>query len=137
MVMNYKKFSLLFGFSIWLIATLLMRSFGDSILIIENTIVLASLYFGVIPLLFFLIKYVINRFKLCQKAQLKSAVLMAVPGMFCDVLCIKFHAIVFPKFTLDQTITLGSWVLWIYTLVLILGLCLKTKTSKIVGPTRY
>ncbi|MBD0404923.1 DUF5367 family protein [Flammeovirga sp. EKP202] len=44
-----------------------------------------------------------------------------VPGMLCDVACLKFHALIFPKLTLEQSVVLGAWILWAYVIVLLIG----------------
>lgn len=120
--MNYQYFSLIFGFSIWLVATLIFRYWGHDFFLIENNFVLASFIFGVIPFLYLLAKWVFNHYKLIGSERLRSSVLMAVPAMILDVACIKFHTIVFPGFSTEQTIVLGAWVIWVYSIVLLIGL---------------
>ncbi|MFY0602040.1 MAG: DUF5367 domain-containing protein [Cyclobacteriaceae bacterium] len=119
--MNYQKFSVMFGFSIWMVATLIFRIWGNSFFIIENTFLLTSFFLGITPILFFLAKWVFNRYKLTGKQRIESTVLMTIPGMICDVACLKFHYLIFPKFTIEQAIVLGAWVLWAYVIVLLIG----------------
>lgn len=46
---------------------------------------------------------------LLNKAQqLKSAVFLVLPGMFCDTFCIFFHQLVFPQLSIQQAIVLGA-----------------------------
>lgn len=120
--MNYQYFSLAFGFSVWLVATLVFRFLGPAFFLIENNLFLAILFLATIPLLYFLAKWVFNKYKLAGDAKLRSAVLMAVPGMICDVACLKFHTIVFPQFTPAQSVVLGAWLIWAYVMVLLIGL---------------
>lgn len=123
--MNYQKFSLVFGFSIFLIATLIVRFWGQYIFIEENNLIIGSLYLGTLPALYFLVTGVFNRFKLNSETQLRSSILMALPAMLCDTFCIKFHAIVFPLLTVEQSILLGSWVLWVYSFTILIGFIFK------------
>ena len=51
--MNYQKFSLIFGFFVWLLATLPFTIWGDTFFIIGNHIVLLLFFIGVMPLFFF------------------------------------------------------------------------------------
>ena len=126
-IMNYQKFSLAFGFFVWLIATIVFRYYGHSFFYTENIAIMISLFVGIIPLLFLLVQWVFNKYKLVGEARLESAVLMALPGMFCDVVCLKFHAVVFPEFTIAQSIALAAWVLWAYALVIFKGLISKVR----------
>lgn len=124
---NYQKFSFVFGFSIWLVATLIVRYWGDTIFPIENNFLLSGLFLGAIPVLYFLVKWVYSLYKLSGDTIVKSAVLLVVSGMVCDVACIKFHSIVFPTLTLEQSVVMASWVIWVYTIVLLIGL-IKSRT---------
>lgn len=119
--MNYQKFSLVFGFSVWLIATLIVRFWGQHLFLVENNLAIGFLFIIVLPTLYFLVQWVFNRFQLTPDAQVKSSLLMALPGMFCDIFCIKFHTIIFPLLKIEQVILLSVWVLWAYALVLLFG----------------
>jgi hypothetical protein len=119
--MNYQKFSFLFGFSVWLIATLFFRIWGDSFFIVENSFLLTGFFLGTIPILFILSMWVFNKYQLIGNKRLESATLMTIPGMLCDVACLKFHHLIFPKLTIEQAIVLGAWILWAYVIVLLVG----------------
>ncbi len=119
---NYQKFSLVFGFFVWLVGTLIVRYWGDTIFQIENNFLLSCLFLGAIPVLYLLVQWGFSLYKLSGDTKLKSAVLMAAPGMVCDVACIKFHSVVFPTLTLAQSVVMASWVIWVYIVVLLIGL---------------
>lgn len=125
--MNYQYFSLAFGFFVWLVATLVFRFLGHTFFLVENGLLLAVLFLATIPLLYVLAKWVFNKYKLAGDTKLRSAVLMVTPGMVCDVACLKFHTIVFPQFTLTQSVVLGAWIIWVYVIVLLIGL-MKSST---------
>ena len=127
--MNYQRFSLVVGLVVWLIATLAVRFWGHLFFLIENNIAISILFTSTIPILYFLIQWTFNRFQLTQETQLKSAVLMALPGMLCDVFCIQFHSFVFPLLTIEQAILLGSWVIWAYFFTILIGLLSKVKNT--------
>lgn len=120
--MNYQVFSFGFGFSVWLIASLPFRFWGELFFRVEKGAVLLLFFLGIIPVLLLLTEWVFKRFQLTKETRLQSAVLMALPGMFCDVLCLQYHVFVFPKLSLEQTVVLGAWILWVYSLVLLLGI---------------
>ncbi|MCU0431225.1 MAG: DUF5367 domain-containing protein [Cytophagaceae bacterium] len=119
--MKYQKFSLVFGFSVWLMGTLIVRYWGDSIFQLENNLLLLSLFLGAVPVLYLLAKWVFMRYQLSGDAKLRSTALMAAPGMVCDVICINWHSVVFPALSLEQTVIMASWVIWVYTVVLLVG----------------
>lgn len=127
--MNYQKFSLVFGFLVWLIATVIFRYWGHAFFYVDNSLLIAALFTGTIPALYILTNWVFKRFKLVGVTKLKSVVLMAISGMFCDVFCLKFHDLVFPHFTSEQAAVLGAWVLWAYAIVLLFGFNLKNRTT--------
>lgn len=120
--MKYQKFSLIYGFLIWLLSTLAFSLAGHHFFLIENKIVMTSFYIGVIPVLYFLILPVFKKFKLYGNESLLSVVLMATPGIVLDTFCIKYHELVFPTLSVAESIALGSWVLWVYAIVLVIGL---------------
>ena len=120
--MNYQNFSLIFGFLVWLVATLIFRFWGHTFFIIENPFIISVLFLATIPLLYFLIQWVFKRYRLSGESRVRSAVLMAIPGMLSDVACLKFHYFVFPTLSIEQAIVLGAWLVWAYVWVLLIGI---------------
>lgn len=120
--MKYQKFSLLYGFGIWLLATLVFSFAGHHFFLTENIMVMTTFYLGVIPVLYFVVRPVFRKFKLSKDEKVLSVVLMALPGIILDAICIKYHELIFPTFSIQEAISLGSWILWVYAVVLILGL---------------
>ena len=119
--MNYQNFSLLFGFSVWLLATLAFRYWGHLFFLISNYLLLLGFFVATIPVLYLLAKWVFEKYQLDGSERLQSAVLMTVPGMLCDVACLQFHELVFPQLTIEQAVSLGAWIIWAYVIVLLLG----------------
>lgn len=130
-MMNYQRFSLVLGFSVWLMATVIVRLYGPFLFHADDLLIVISLFLAVVPVLYILMFGVYKRFQLAADQRLKSAVLMAVPGMLCDVFCLKYHDIVFPGFSQDQAILLSSWVLWAYAFVLLIGLVSSVKKQAV------
>lgn len=123
--MNYKIFSLLTGFTIWLLATMAFRVAGQYFFITDNPTVLIGLYLIVIPFLGFIAYWVFNRYKLNTSEAVQSAVIMVLPGMIFDTFCIKFFTWVFPNLPETDGATFGSWLMWAYATVLVFGLIRK------------
>ena len=125
--MRYKKHSIAFGFTIWLVATLVFRFWENSFFFIDNSTVITSLFIGTIPVLYFLIKWFFSKYKLRENEMTQSVILMSIPGMILDVFAIKYHDLVFPTMTNQEIIVLASWVIWAYVIVLLIGLLSKEK----------
>jgi len=123
--MNYKRFSLLIGFTIWLLATVAFRVAGQYFFLTENPVVLTGLYLILIPVLGFVANWVFNKYGMTRAEAVQAAVMMVLPGMIFDAFCIKFFAWVFPNLPESQGATFGSWLMWAYALVLIFGLMRK------------
>lgn len=121
-MLNYKTFSLLFGFSVWLIATLAFRYGSHLFFLPDNLIVLAALFLVVIPVLGLLTHYVFKKYRLSGPESLNSAVLMALPGMILDIFCVKYFETVFPFMRPEDGPSLGAWLLWVYAVVLFWGI---------------
>jgi hypothetical protein len=129
-MMNYQNVSILTGFSVWLAATLAFSFFGHLFFLVDNHLLMAVFYLVTVPAMYPLVKWVAQAYSLQSGQRLKSAVLMALPGMIGDVLSIKFHTMVFPTLSLEQVVTLGSWVLWAYAVVLVIGLLRDRSSSQ-------
>lgn len=125
--MNYKIFSLLIGFIIWLLATVVFRIAGQYFFLTDNTLVLIGLYLIVIPFLGFVANLVFNKYKLNKLQATQSATMMVLPGMVLDTFCIKFFAWIFPNLLETDGATFGSWLMWAYATVLVFGLIRKDK----------
>ncbi len=127
--MKYSIFSLLFGFVIWLIGTIIFRFWGADFFQTDSLIVMLAFYVLCIPILYLMVQFVFNRFQLKDAERLKSAVLMVIPGMLLDTFCVAFHPVVFPEITSRQAVILGSILLWMYLVVLLAGILAKTTTG--------
>jgi membrane protein insertase Oxa1/YidC/SpoIIIJ len=88
--MNYKSFSLLLGFAIWLLATIAFRVAGHYFFLTDNLAVLTGLYIFVVPFLGLIANWLFNKFKLTKMEAVQSASLMVLPGMIFDTFCIQF-----------------------------------------------
>ena len=127
--MNYRIFSLIIGFTIWLLATIAFRVAGQYFFLTDNSIVLIVLYLAVIPVLGFVANWVFNKYKLKKLEAVQSAVIMVLPGMIFDTFCVEYFAWVFPNLPETDAATFGSWLMWAYATVLVFGLIRKERTE--------
>ncbi|TDQ79172.1 DUF5367 domain-containing protein [Sphingobacterium yanglingense] len=129
---NYLFVSFIVGFLVWLSATALFRIAGHHFFIVENVPVMVGLYILLIPALGFLSTWLFNKFKLGNLESIKSAVIMVLPGMLMDSLCIQFFEIVFPNMPGIYSKTFGAWLMFAYAVVLISGLLRKNKKESLI-----
>jgi len=125
--MNYKTYSLITGFSIWLLATIAFRFSGQHFFLTDNITVLIGLYLAVIPSLGFIATLIFNKYRLNKLEAIQSASIMVIPGMILDTFCIEFFNWVFPNLPEKDGATFGSWLMWAYATVLVFGLVRKSK----------
>lgn len=128
-IMNYKKFSLITGFSVWLIGTLIFSLWGDKFFLTNNRLIMTLLYIGVIPLLYLIIYGLSRKYKLNKNEIVESTIYMAVPALILDAFVFRYYQLFFPRLEPFDANLLSSLVIWIYGIVLIVGLLLKAKTS--------
>ncbi|BDS10389.1 DUF5367 domain-containing protein [Aureispira anguillae] len=128
--MNYQNFSVLLGFLVWLLATIVFSVWGHYFFLVENELVILAFYSLVVPLLALLIYGVFTKYQLSKEERRHSAVLMALPGMLLDTFCIRSHYLVFPNFSTEQMLGLSAWLLWVYFVVLLLGVLVGRGAAK-------
>ncbi|WP_121967458.1 DUF5367 domain-containing protein [Myroides sp. N17-2] len=123
--MKNKKYittSFIVGFTVWLLATILFRIAGQYFFITDSLPIMLILYLGLIPALGLISTRVFKRFNLGQLESLKSAVIMVLPGMLLDTICVKFFTEVFPNMSEGDSKTFGSWLMFAYSIILISAL---------------
>lgn len=126
--MSFEKFSFIIGFTIWLLATIVFRFGGNFFFLTGNIVVMWILYLILIPSLGFTAFSVFNRYQLGRLDSVKSSVIMVVPGLFLDSICLKFFRNIFPNMALEDVPTFGSWLMFAYSIVLICGLLRKDRS---------
>ncbi|WP_300489149.1 DUF5367 domain-containing protein [Flavobacterium sp.] len=122
---NYPLISFIVGFLVWLLATLLFRIAGQHFFIVDNPLVLITLYIILIPALGFISTAVFTKCKLDNLESIKSAAIMVLPGMLLDTVCIQFFEKLFPNMPEIYSKTFASWLMFAYAIVLISGLLRK------------
>ena len=107
------------GFGVWLAATLVFRIAGHEFFKYEDLAVMIVIYIatvvGILAVAFGLFRWQ----NLTQQQQIPAAVLLALPGMFLDVVSIEFFEDIFPNMETMADGPFGAWLLWAYALVLL------------------
>lgn len=126
--MNYKQTSLLVGFLIWFLATIAFRIAGQYFFLIDNPTIMIILYLAIIPSLPLVAIWVYKKYKLSRQERMIASVYMVISGMFLDVFCIQFFALVFPNLPIEADASFGAWLMWAYAMVLLTGILQKSKS---------
>ena len=116
------RFFFFMSFLIWLIATLILRFWGQTFFIPDsNFSMIASFLFS----LFFLppLAYSLFNWQNVEPVVRKdAAICLAIPGMLLDVMATYFFPYFFPNMSSGANGVFGAWLLWGYAIVLITGL---------------
>ncbi len=127
---NYPLISLIVGFLVWLLATILFKMAGQYFFKADNVFIMLALYALLIPALGFISTSVFNQLKLNNLESIKSAALMVLPGMVMDTFCIQFFEKLFPNMPESYSKTFAAWLMFAYAIVLIFGLLRRKQERK-------
>ena len=111
----------LWGFLVWLLATLIVRVSGQHFLDTDEPVIVAFLFLGTIPLIAAVTIPIYDWRKVSLHDRPTAAILMSLPGILIDSVVLLAFSSVFPNLD-DVAGIFGGWLLWAYGLVLISGL---------------
>lgn len=121
--------NVVWGFLLWISATLLFRFFGQMFLIPGNVLLLLITFILAIPLIT-LATYPYYYFrKIPESKRLMSSVQIALPGMILDIFSVIYFNKVFLNLHIDSLPFFAAWLLWAYSLILFSGFSIKIKSS--------
>ena len=115
------RWLILWGLSVWFAVAILIRLAGHILLSPTNTLLLTAFFLSVIPFMLSVTDPVYWWLGLSSDAQRGAAALMALPGMFLDVLLILFAGTVFPAMATEAVVHFGAILLFGYAIVLLTG----------------
>ena len=82
--------------------------------------------------------WVYKKYQLTKSEILESTILMAIPALILDAFVFKFYNEVFPTLNPIDAGSLSSFIIWIYGILLIIGLLKKSQNSnKITDKNAY
>ena len=116
------RFFFFMSFLIWLIATLVLRFWGQTFFIPDNNLsMIASFLFSLffLPPLAYSLFYWQNVEPVVRK---DAAICLAIPGMLLDVMATYFFPYFFPNMPYEANGVFGAWLLWGYAIMLMTGL---------------
>lgn len=122
--------NVVWGFLLWISATMLFRFFGQLFLIPGNSLSLFITFILAIPLIT-LATYPYYYFRKIPKSErLLSSVQIALPGMILDIFSILYFNKVFSNLHTDSLPYFAAWLLWAYSLILISGCSIEKPFSR-------
>jgi hypothetical protein len=118
------------GFLLWLAATVVLRVTGEHYLHPDHPYIAALAFLMTMPLIAVATWPVYDWRRINLFERPRAAVLMCLPGLLLDVVVLVQFSRVFPNLDGGEAL-LGGWLLWVYALVLITGLVPYTRMWKI------
>lgn len=111
----------LWGLFVWFVVAVSMGLAGHILLSPTNPVLVAACFVAVVPLMAVVTYPVYRWFGIPGDARGSAAALMAVPGMFLDVLLVLFAGAVFPSMEQGAVVNFGAILLFGYAVVLLTG----------------
>lgn len=121
--------NVVWGFILWISATLLFRFFGQMFLIPGNVPLLLITFILAIPLITLATYPYYYLRKIPESKRLMSSFQIALPGMILDIFSVIYFDKVFLNLHIDSLPFFAAWLLWAYSLILISGFSIKVKSN--------
>jgi hypothetical protein len=102
----------LYGFTIWLVASLFLRFAGQRLLHPGDTKGTLLLFAVSFPLMAWLVRRLCRRFQLPREQWLAGALSIALPTLLLDSFSSAFFPVVFPNVAPAVAGVFGGWMLW-------------------------
>ncbi|KIL42041.1 membrane protein [Gordoniibacillus kamchatkensis] len=110
---------LLWGFFLWLMATVIFHFFGAWLIDAEKQMKTAITFIISAPVIYVCTVPLYGMFNIVPSERFRSAAFLALPGMLLDILSLAFHNFAFPAISDESTTLLAAWLLWAYSLILL------------------
>ncbi|WP_248926845.1 DUF5367 family protein [Paenibacillus hamazuiensis] len=118
-------FFLVWGFLLWLAATVIFHFLGDWMIEAGNWLKIVISFVAAVPLIYGCTLPVYAALHIPPAERLHCAACIALPGMLLDIFSLPFHRTVFPTLADNSIPLLAAWLLWAYSLILASGLIFK------------
>ena len=102
----------IFGFVIWLVATIALRIAGQWVLRPDRPLSIIALLTISGLLLFRLTRLLFSRFSIPQEQRALGGIALVAPGMFLDAISAISFSTVFPNIRPDAAGLFGGWLLF-------------------------
>ena len=126
---GFTRSFLMYGFLLWLVATVAFRLFGQFVLVPGGGLLLFVVFVLTVPGIAALMYPLYASRGLGGRDRLLAAVCVMLPGMVLDVFALAFFGVVYPNLGSATAPYFGAFLLWAYALVLVTGL-FPTRTSR-------
>jgi Family of unknown function (DUF5367) len=116
------RFWLGYGFSIWFIATLAIRFFGQWFFLPKSLVAVIILFVVSIPVMWGMMQVAYRMSGVKASERLLGATYVIVPGLLLDGLIYAFPNTLMPNLSSASAGLVAAWLLWCYGWVLITAL---------------
>jgi hypothetical protein len=123
------RFWLAFGLTVWFVATVALRFFGQWIFLPDSVLAVTILFAASIPVMFALMQMAYSMTKVQPTEKLLGAVYVIVPGLLLDGLLYAAPTVLMPNLSVAQAGLVAAWLLWCYGWVLVTALFNPSKLS--------
>ncbi len=110
------------GFCVWLVATLVFRLAGQFFFYPENTLLLVSLFGVTVPAIAGVMYPAYHWKKLSSSQRPLAAICAALPALVLDVFSVLWFPSLFPNLPVTASTAFAAWLLWGYFLILVTAL---------------
>lgn len=111
----------IWGCLVWAVVALSIRLLGHVLLSPSNPLLVAGFFVSVVPLMAVVTYPVYRTFGIPHAKRGSAAALMSLPGMFLDVVLVRFAGTVFPTMEQGAVVNFGAILLFGYAVVLLTG----------------
>lgn len=121
--LNYLQLALLGG-GIWLIATFIIRRWGQVFFVPTNGVMMGLCFLTFLVTIPLITHGLVRGLNIPAHQRLSAVLGLALPGLFLDVLTTYWFPQIFPNLTPSAAGPFGAWLLWGYAVMLLTGLFL-------------
>ncbi|WP_036718940.1 DUF5367 family protein [Paenibacillus sp. JCM 10914] len=123
-------YSLLWGFLLWLVATLIFHFWGNWLIDVRNIWRTAISFIIAVPLIYGCVTFLFSLLDVPTSERSRLSIFIALPGMLLDIFSLLFHSVVFSVISEQSIPVLAAWLFWAYGLIFVTGLKPVVDTTK-------
>ncbi|WP_284643533.1 DUF5367 family protein [Paenibacillus silviterrae] len=110
------------GVLLWLAATMVFHFFGDRLLPPASLVPIILSFLLIVPIIYGAMSLIYAGCRVPAGDRARSAICTAVPGMLLDMAGMHWSGFFFPVMSAKGLSLLSIWLLWAYSLILLMGL---------------
>jgi Family of unknown function (DUF5367) len=120
------RFCFIFGLTVWLLGTIIIRLFGQWIFLPESTLAITILFIVSIPIMLALMQLAYTSTNIQKSNKFLGAVYAIIPGLLFDGLLYAMPGVFFPNLSTAAAGLVATWLLWCYGWILISAFLMRS-----------